>query len=529
MNKHIVIVTILFGILLAFVTAQSTKPNILFILADDYGWANVGYHRTDDPDQEVQTPIIDSLVANGVELDRHYVFKFCSPTRSAIISGRNPIHVNVLNLSPDHYNPNDPVSGFSAVPRNMTGIATKLKGQGYATHMVGKWDAGMATPDHTPLGRGFDTSLHYFHHANDYWTEVAGGCAGAVDLWDTAKPAYGQNNSKTCSQSDQNNCVYEDGLFTNRVLSVIKNHDPATPLYIYWAPHNVHEPLEVPESFLNKFSFIPDPYRRLYQAMVNYLDTNVGLVVDALKAKGLYDNLLIVFSSDNGGPIYNIGRAGANNYPLRGGKMSNWEGGVRVNAFASGGLIPAAQRGSKRTGLITGWDWYATFCSLAGADPTDTRAQAAGLPPIDSFDQWPYVSGQVSTSPRTEVALGDIARDGSTTIVGGVIQGEWKLLVGPVSQNGWTGPFYPNASTTWNSGASIEHCSLIGGCLFNIYDDPTEHFEVGTQHPDIRAQLHQRINEITKTVFSPNRGPVDPEACQTATNEYGGFWGPWLD
>jgi hypothetical protein len=87
-------------------------------------------------------------------------------TRSCLQSGRLPVHVNVLNIGPETWNPSDPVSGFAAIPRNMTGMATKLKSAGYSTHQVGKWDAGMATVDHTPKGRGYDTSFGYFHHAN---------------------------------------------------------------------------------------------------------------------------------------------------------------------------------------------------------------------------------------------------------------------------------------------------------------------------------------------------------------------------
>jgi len=239
----------------------------------------------------------------------------------------------------------------------------------------------------------------------------------------------------------------------------------------------------------------------------------------------MWDKLLITLSADNGGPIYNNGTAGANNYPLRGGKVSNWEGGVRVNAFASGGLIPPARRGTKETGLVAGWDWYATFSALAGVDPEDTRAKAAGLPPIDSLNLWPLLSGQNKTSPRIEIPIGS---PGTPTKIGALIQGEWKLLVGPVAQNGWTGPIYPNITTDWDSGSSIEHCGTTG-CLFNIYDDPTEHFEVGDAHPEIRTILQNRIAELSKTVFSPNRGPVDPAACDAALNTYGGYWGPFVE
>jgi len=265
-------------------------------------------------------------------------------------------------------------------------------------------------------------------------------------------------------------------------------------------------------------------------AMVNYLDTNIGKVVDALKAKGMYDDTLITFNADNGGPVYNNGTAGANNYPLRGGKMSNFEGGVRVNAFISGGFVPEERRGKIETGYLTGWDWYSTFCGLAGVDPEDLKAKKAGLPPIDSLDMWPLLSGKNSTSPRTEIPLGSFreAADGTvTTLVTGLIQGPWKLLIGPISQNGWQGPIFPNISTNWLSGQNPLRCGL-NGCLFNIRDDPTEHFDVAAQQPVIRSQLVARIAELQKGVFSPDRGVADPLACRTATTKYGGFWGPWL-
>jgi len=205
--------------------------------------------------------------------------------------------------------------------------------------------------------------------------------------------------------------------------------------------------------------------------------------------------------------------------------MSNWEGRVRVNTWASGGFIPASQRGTKKTRLTVQGDWYATYCALAGVDPTDEKAAKANLPPIDSLNMWPYLSGQVDASPRKEVALGDHTL--RVTHVTGLIQGEWKLLIGPIDQNGWTGPVYPNITTNWNSGLSIERCGAQG-CLFNIYDDPTEHQEISAQHPEIQQQLRERIREIQQTVFSPARGTVDPRACEAAINTYKGFWGPWL-
>ena len=129
-----------FLLLVQLIDAAVALPHIFMLLIDDYGWANIGYHNQNST--EIITPNLDALAASGVILDRHYVHKFCSPTRSALQSGRSPIHVNVLNSPLNQHNPKDLVGGFQGVPRNMTGVAEKLKTAGYSTHMTGKWHAG---------------------------------------------------------------------------------------------------------------------------------------------------------------------------------------------------------------------------------------------------------------------------------------------------------------------------------------------------------------------------------------------------
>ena len=124
----------------AAAAAAPTQPNILMVLVDDFGWGNLGLHNPGNP--EVVTPNMDALAQSGVLLDRHYVFKYCSPSRCALQSGRNPVHVNVLNDKIVLHNPADTVSGQQGIPRNMTTIAAKLKSAGYATAAVGKWNAG---------------------------------------------------------------------------------------------------------------------------------------------------------------------------------------------------------------------------------------------------------------------------------------------------------------------------------------------------------------------------------------------------
>ena len=267
--------------LLFAAVCAAKQPHIWTLLFDDYGWADAGWHRNYTAPggefvpatAEVQTPFLNSLVREGIELDRAYVFKYCSPSRSALQSGRNPVHVNVLNAAPFVSNANDSVAGFAAIPRNMTGIATKLAAAGYRTHMfgksklsdthrppherapvsAGKWDAGMATPDHTPHGRGYQTAMNYFNHANQYWSMTVASCphnttpahggVPIVDLWRTTDgdgaaegPAWGYNNTCIGDQPrggvDPSVCQpgphgdtwwggYEDSLFEQHVLATV--------------------------------------------------------------------------------------------------------------------------------------------------------------------------------------------------------------------------------------------------------------------------------------------------------------------
>eukprot|EP00039_Didymoeca_costata_P020357 m.340990 g.340990 ORF g.340990 m.340990 type:complete len:528 (+) comp19698_c0_seq1:49-1632(+) len=502
------------------------KPHILMLLADDFGWANAGWHRTpkDDPMQEVKTPNMDNLVKNGIELDRAYSFKFCSPTRCALQSGRFPTHVNVLNLDMSVYNPKDPVSGFAGIPRNMTGMASVMKKAGYATHQTGKWDAGMATPDHTPQGRGYDTSLGYFHHANDYWTEHVGPY---VDLWETSMPAHGLNGTKDGSQGTSGTEEdYEEFKFLKFVLATIQAHDPTTPLFYNYDFHIVHEPLEVPGVYYNKFDFIKNDYqshRQTYAAMVNYMDGAIGNITDLLNSKDMFKDTIIFFQSDNGGPSFSGSSHTANNWPHKGSKMSNWEGGVRVNAFVSGGYLQTnfpKMVGTKLTGLVSIADYYATCAGIAGVDPTDERAAKANLPPIDGLNMWPYFTGQVTESPRSFI-FNDV--DTAIKSMNGTL---FKIINASTESACYMGPQYPNG--TINPGCSQSECK--DGCLFDIMKDPVEADNLATDssYADVYKAMQGALTDMNKGFFDPERSGGPNSVPDAAAKAYGGFWGPFL-
>eukprot|EP00931_Biecheleriopsis_adriatica_P120159 TRINITY_DN95289_c0_g1_i1.p1 TRINITY_DN95289_c0_g1~~TRINITY_DN95289_c0_g1_i1.p1 ORF type:complete len:557 (+),score=80.74 TRINITY_DN95289_c0_g1_i1:33-1703(+) len=519
--------------------AKPKLPHIFFVVVDDFGWGEVGYHR-DVPTKEVQTPHIDALVKEGIELNRHYVHMTCTPSRSSLQSGRLPVHI-LTELA-------GPCDSNGAIPRNMTGIAAVLKRAGYATHQVGKWDAGMATPHHTPKGRGYDTSLNYFSHANWMWSqrEWLGSFDhrpdlqedGVIDFWDTDRPAKHLNGTG-----------YEEYIFRDRMLSILHSHDQSKPLFLQYDSKLCHYPLQAPQEYQDKFDFIEYDNRRLYHAMVSFLDDQLANITNTMKELGMWDNTLMILTSDNGGYVKSPegtcnttdaswpgagpntdfghgtacenGEAGGTNYPFRGGKYSNFEGGIRVNAFVSGGYLPAAVRGSKLEGIIHIADWYGTLAQgIAGLDPTDHWAAESGLPPIDSLNMWPMLSGANLTSPReTFLVTGSM-----------IVMGDWKYILGGTKmiEAAWGGPHYPNASTMEDSIEDHSFTCPPQGCLFNVVEDPHEYNEVSFHFPGVVKHMRAELKKEAKTMWRTSH-PTDPTCKKAAYELYGGFYGPFQE
>lgn len=466
------------------------SPHIVMFLIDDLGHYNVGWRNP-----EIKTPTLDALATkDGLILDRHYTFKFCSPSRSSFLSGRLPIHVNQRNgRVPDR---------TYGVDLRMTLISEKLKEAGYKTHQIGKWHAGAWSVGNLPVNRGFDSSFGYLNGAEDHYTQWAEGAA--VDLWVTDSPGIGKNGT------------YNPYLYFNEIKNILKNHDTKIPLFLYIPLQNVHDPLEVEKDFLDpKIAF---PKRQKYAAMAACMDESVANFTKILKNKGMWDNTLLVLSADNGGDSDSDSGA-ANNYPLRGSKYSDFEGGTRTAAFVSGGFLPKAMRGKIHSGNIHLCDWYATFCHLAGVDPTDSPA---GVPPIDSINVWDaLISGNLTATPRREVPLSY----GSAT-AGALIIDDMKLVIGTNGGKGiWTGPQHPNGTKDY------EDAGCPKGCLFNVRVDPTEHNDLATTHNDTFQKLHDRYLEIGKGVFQTGKDGYDGNYTECITQQemitkYHGFWGP---
>lgn len=450
--------------------------NIVFFMADDFGHYNVGFHGN----KEARTPALDALVQEGVQLEWHYVYKYCSPTRSSFLSGRLPIHVNTANRH---------IDDAGGVDIRMATVADKLRAVGYQTHQVGKWHAGSSAEGCLPYRRGFMSSFGYLGGMTDHYTQ---GGPGHIDFWDTAGPAYGHNGSKCADGTGSTRTcfspLYNAIQFNNRSLSIIAAHDPATSLFLYHAWQETHFPNQVPSLFIN--DAIDYELRRVYNGMAYCMDTGIANITAALKAKGMWDKTFVVFSSDNGGD--EISDKGGNNYPLRGMKFTDFEGGTRVAAFAAGGALPAARRGTVETGLMHVCDWYATFAELAGASPSDSPPD--GLPGPDSVSMWDVVA-KGAASPRSVIALSKDV----------LIQWPYKVVLGQQKGKGWwTGKVHPNASYP-NITNSDAGCPT--GCLFHIDDDPGEHTDLSAALPGVLANLTALLGEYAAGQYQTDSTP----------------------
>ena len=486
---------------------SAPRPHIVLWVVDDQGWANLGFHNPGN----VFTPHTDEMSKAGIRLERHYTFRWCAPTRSALLTGRLPYHVLQTTNHVDR--------GFAMLP-------AKLKQVGYATHQVGKWHLGNLAPWMTPVGRGFDTSLGYLSGGEDHYTQFQKtedifGCRG-VDLYASTAPAVGLNGT------------YGTIMYTRHAVELVEAHNMSTPLFLYMALQVMHAPQEVPSRFSDLYSSTgrySDDYA-IMNGMATAADEALGNVTAALMARKMWQSTLFVYTADNGGPAGQLssGHSG-NNWPLRGGKTNLFEGGVRVAAFVSGGFVPSTARGSSAEGYIHVCDWYHTLIKLAGGEPADDHPDE-GLPPTDALDVWPYLSsGAVGSSPRTQMLLssepgfadgGKLPSDHDWN--GALIVGDWKLILGRQTYGFWQAPRYPNASTDHASETTFD-CGKRG-CLFNVRADPSEYVDLSKTQPVKLAQLLATFVHLNATRFEAPKIKPDEGQCKAYAARHGGFLGP---
>ncbi|XP_046580313.1 arylsulfatase B-like [Haliotis rubra] len=479
-------------------SAKSSRPNIIFILADDYGFHDIGYHKS-----EIKTPNLDKLAAAGVKLENYYVQPICTPTRSQFMSGRYQIHTGLQHAIIWSSQPN-------GLPLDSPTVADKIKQAGYSTHAVGKWHLGFYKDDYLPTNRGFDSYYGYLTGSEDYFTHIR--CDDhdsrysfcGLDLRNNTNPVFNETGH------------YSTSLFTERAISVIKDHDESKPFFLYLAYQSTHAPLQVPGKYLNPYSHIKDLNRRSFAGMTACMDEGIGNITSALNATGQLENTLIVFSTDNGGTIYD----GGNNWPLRGWKGTLWEGGFHGVGFVYGDMLK--NKGTVNNQLIHVSDWFPTLVGVAGGNTNGTK-------PLDGFDQWKTIS-EGGASPRKELLHNiDILTQPKgaklfnntfdTRIRAAIRVGDWKLITGDPGNGSWIPPPHLSKEAVMDKDDKAKNL-----WLFDIAKDPNEHNDLSASQSDIVKKLLDRLEYYQKTAIAPRYPDPDPK-CDPKL--HGGVWGPW--
>lgn len=348
----------LLGLLLfAFpASAGARKPNIVILLADDLGYADVGFHGCKD----IPTPNIDALAKKGVRFSSGYVSgPYCSPTRAGMLTGRYQQRFG------HEFNPG---GGEQGLPVREVTLADRLRALGYATALIGKWHLGSPAKMH-PQARGFQDFFGFLGGAHSY-TSGAGILRG--------KEESGEKTYLT------------DALAREATSFIDKN--ARDPFFLYLAFNAVHTPLEATDTYLQRFPKIDNKTRRTYAAMLSAMDDAIGKVLAKLQEKGLEEDTLIFFCSDNGGPTM-VGTTinGSINFPLRGSKRQLLEGGVRVPfVVAWKGKLPA---GTVYDHPIIALDILPTSLAAAGKE-------VAADQKIDGVNLLPYLQGKNGQAPH---------------------------------------------------------------------------------------------------------------------------------
>jgi arylsulfatase A-like enzyme len=360
------------------------RPNIIVIVGDDMGYADIGCHGCKD----IATPNIDSIAQNGVRFTNGYVScPVCSPTRAGLVTGRYQQRFG------HEFNPGAPREGTKenvGLPLTEVTIANVLKSAGYATGIVGKWHLGNA-PHFHPLKRGFDEYFGFLGGSHSY-----------------TDPGLGSANPIMRGTEPVNEKEYLTDAFTREAMSFIERHKDK-PFFLYLTYNAVHSPLEAPERYKNKFENTSDPKRRVYAGMMTAMDEGIGKVLGKLRDLRLEEDTLIFFISDNGGPT---GNNGSNNSPLRATKATVYEGGIRVPFMIQ---WPRRLKGGKVVEIpVIALDILPTAAAAAGAQiPKDRK--------IDGVNLLPYISGEKKGTPH-EMLFWRMGQNHA------IRKGNWKLV-----------------------------------------------------------------------------------------------------
>ncbi len=446
--KLLICVPIVLSLLLLNVTSLlraegdvPSKPNIVYFLIDDLGFADCGFNGGSD----IRTPNIDKLAKDGAILKSFYVQPVCSPTRAALMTGRYATHTGVFNIV-------RPGASWG-LPLAERVLPQALKEAGYSTAICGKWHLGEFEKSYQPTNRGFDRQYGHMFGAIDYFTHMRDGKS---DWYRDDVPIDEQG--------------YSTHLLAREACKMVKTHPVEKPMFLYVPFNGIHGPHQVPESYKEPYRDLPK-LRQTIAGMLSAVDEAIGQITSALVEAGIRENTLIIFSSDNGGPA--PGKATMNT-PLRAGKGTVYEGGVRVSAFVNwpGKIKP----GITIHEPIHAVDWYPTLIKLAGA-PIEQTLQPDGL------DIWPVLT-QNAKSPHDAILL-----VGNKPGVAAIRMGDWKLLISPSDK-----------VAEEQTGAEVNSGMME---LYNLLEDIAETKNLSEAEPGRVMKMRLRLDDMLKNAVAP--------------------------
>jgi arylsulfatase A-like enzyme len=443
--------------------AGGRKPNVVLIVADDLGWNGVGYHGG-----FVRTPNIDRIARSGVELDRFYVSPMCSPTRAGLMTGRYPMHFGMGRSVVR------PWAKYGLPPAERT-IAEALGEAGYANRgAFGKWHLGHLAPQWHPLAQGFTEFRGCYNGAANYLTRDRDGENDWHHNWD-----------------DVEEKGYTTNLIADHAAAYVTAHAQEGPFFAYVAFTAPHEPFAAPPEYVAKYANLDDDPKddkpsdkQLLAAMIDCMDDGIGRVLKAVEEAGAAKDTLVIFMSDNGG----IGRIAENNKPLRGAKLSVWEGGVRAPAAAWWpGVI---EGGRKLETPVMNIDLMPTIVRACGG-----KSAAVEGRPLDGRDVMDVLAGKPAGEELTSRDMYFFTgQTGLESEQLAVTSGDgWKLIVvGPDVRR-------PAGATTPQHRVQ----------LFHLAEDPLEKTDLAAKEPKRVEEMARKLVEFRKSEPEPSLPPIN--------------------
>ncbi len=413
---------------------SARRPNLLLIVTDDQGWADLGCWK--EKTLPIETPNIDRLAREGVRFtDAYATCPVCSPSRAALLTMRYQQRFG-------YYDNWEAQVGLDA---GQVLLPNRLKPLGYRTAAVGKWHLGWFRHNH-PLAMGFDSYYGFTGGMHDYFTADEG------ETWEGGPPDrnFMEENGKRLPPDA---LTYMPDQLTDKAIDFIKQNTEQ-PFFIYLAYNTPHGPLQAPDSYLKRYAndnTVPDKNRKLMRAMLDALDYNIGRLLDSLESTGLADDTLIIYTSDNGG----VAAKGVSDHgPLFGSKGHLSEGGIRTCALGRWpGHWPS---GVDYSEPVIGIDFSASMLAAAGIQPS-------GIREVEGTDLTPFLQGQKTGRPHDtlhwQMHHTDMGR-------WAVREGDWKL---------------------------VKSLNIEG--LFNLREDIGETRDLRKQYPEIAERLYRKHME----------------------------------